>query len=63
MSDNVKRPDEKTIKRMTVLSLKTLLNSLRTQRDILIRPHDNRIKIYEEILDEKLKEENGKTTS
>lgn len=62
-TDKINRPDDRTIKKMTVLSLKTLLNTLRTQRDNLIRPHDDLIKMYEEILEEKLKEANGPISS
>ncbi len=62
-TEKVTRPDDRTINRMTVLSLKTLLNTLKTQRDNLIRPLDDRIKMYEEILEEKMKEKNGQAAS
>ncbi len=62
-TEKVTRPDDRTINRMTVLSLKTLLNTLKTQRDNLIRPLDDRIEMYEEILKEKLKEKDGQAAS
>lgn len=62
-TEKVSRPDDKTIKRMTVISLNTLLNSLRTQRNAIVQPLDDRIKMYEEILEEKKKEANGQATS
>ena len=56
-----KKPDDATIKRMTVQSVTQLINALQRRRDAAVKPLDAEIQFYEKVL--KLKEdENGKTT-
>lgn len=63
MSLTVQKPNEATVKRMTVQSVKTLLSTLKEQRAAYVRPYDEQIKIYEDILEQKEKElANAKTT-
>lgn len=52
------KPDEKTIKRMTVKSLTSLIETLEDQRAELVKPFDLQIKYYKD-LREKKKAENA----
>lgn len=56
------RPDEGTIRKMTVRSIEILLDTLRTQRAEIVKPLDSRIEFYEEILKKK-KGSDGQATS
>lgn len=55
------KPDEKTIGRMTVQTLNNLLGVLKEQRAEVVKPLDNQIKFYEDLLVKK-EAENAKTT-
>ena len=58
------KPDNSTIKRMTVQSIDSLLDTLKEQRTRLVEPFDTQIEFYEKIRAEKLKGAgNGKTSS
>ncbi len=54
------RPDEKTIKRMTARSISVLIDTLKGQRDELVKPYNTQIAFYEKLLDQKRKEEESK---
>lgn len=54
---NFIKPDEKTKKRMTVYSLTTLLGALKDKRAEVVKPLDAQIKFYEDLLEEKKKEQ------
>lgn len=54
------KPSEETISKMTVVSVSTLLQTLKAQRAELVRPHDERIKFYEAILERKKEEERNR---
>ena len=47
------KPDEKTIARMTPKSLEVLIDTLKKKRAALVRPHDEQIKFYEDLLKKK----------
>lgn len=51
------KPDEKTIKRMTVRSISVLIDTLKGQRDELVKPYNTQIAFYEDLLEKKRKEE------
>ena len=57
------KPDESTIKRMTVNSITALLNTLKSKRADLVAPYDEQIKYYEDLLKKKQEERDAKTTS
>lgn len=50
-----KKPDQKTIDRMTVRSLTAMLDTLKLQRGEIVKPFDTQIKFYEDLLLEKKK--------
>lgn len=54
------KPDEKTIKRMTVRSITVLIDTLKGQRDELVKPYNTQIAFYEDLLEKKRKEEGPK---
>ena len=56
-----KKPDDATIKRMTVQSVTQLINALKRRRDAAIKPLDVEIQFYEKVLKQK-ETEDGKTT-
>ena len=56
-----KKPDDATIKRMTVQSVTQLINALQRRRDAVVKPLDAEIKFYEKVLKQK-EEDDGKTT-
>lgn len=53
------KPDEQTIKRMTVRSITVLLDTLKRQRAEKVKPFDEQIKYYEELLERKKKEKSN----
>ena len=53
------KPTDEAIKRMTVRSLTSLIESLKTQRAQAVKPHDEQIKFFEELLWKKKSEENA----
>ncbi len=57
------KPDKETIARMTPNSINALLSTLRSQRDDLVKPYDEQISYYEELLKKKEEERNAKATS
>ena len=50
-----KKPDEATIKRLTVPKLKNLIGSLKERRAAAMAPHNQEIKFYTDLLAEKEK--------
>lgn len=56
------QPDESTIKRMTPAGIRSLLDTLKTQRAALVKPYDTQIKFYEDLLAKK-EGDNAKATS
>ena len=56
-----KKPDDATIKRMTVQSVTQLINALKRRRDAAIKPLDAEIQYYEKVLKQK-EDENGTAT-
>lgn len=50
------KPDAATVKRMTVQSITSLLGSLKSQRAELVKPYDDQIKFYEDLLENKKRE-------
>ena len=56
-----KKPDDATIKRMTVQSVTQLINALKRRRDAAIKPLDAEIQYYEKALKQK-EDENGTAT-
>lgn len=55
------KPDEKTISRMTVFSLTTLIDTLKTQRAEIVKPFDTQIEFYERLLEQKKEQANAST--
>lgn len=53
------KPDENTIKRMTVESVSALISGLKARRDQAAAPFNEEIQYYEKILDQKKKEANA----
>lgn len=51
------KPDQKTIARMTVRSLTVLIETLKGNRDEVVKPYDTQIAYYEKLLEQKRKEE------
>lgn len=58
-----KKPDEKTIARMTPRSLSVLIATLKDKRAEVVKPLDLQIAFYEDLLKKKEAEQNAKTTS
>ncbi len=56
------KPDQETIKRMTVSSITALLNTLKSQRADVVEPYDLQIKYYEDLLEKKKEARNAKAT-
>ena len=48
-----KKPDDATIKRMTVQSVTQLINALKRRRDAVVKPLDAEIQFYEKVLKQK----------
>lgn len=59
------KPDQKTVARMTVMSLSALLDTLKKQRATVVEPLDVQIDFYEKLLEQKKNEgqQNAKATS
>lgn len=57
------KPDAKALARMTPYSIKTLLDSLKTQREQVVKPFDDQIAYYEELLKKKEEAQNAKAAS
>lgn len=59
------KPDKSTVARMTPRTINALLDTLKSQRADLVKPFDDQIKFYEDLLDQKKKEgeANAKATS
>ena len=57
-----KKPDDATIKRMTVQSVTQLINALQRRRDAVVKPLDAEIQFYEKVLKQK-EESDGTSTS
>ena len=57
-----KKPDDATIKRMTVQSVTQLINALKRRRDAVVKPLDAEIQFYEKVLKQK-EESDGTSTS
>lgn len=57
-------PSDAQVKRMTSRTISVLLDTLKTQRQMLVEPYDNQIKLYEDLLAKKREEEqkNAQTT-
>ena len=53
------KPDQKTIERMTVRSLDSLIATLKDQRAKLVEPFDTQIAFYEELREKKRKAQNA----
>lgn len=58
-----KKPDEATIKRMTVQSVGALVTALKRRRDAVVNPLNAEIEFYEEVLKQKEEEQDAATTS
>ena len=58
-----KKPDDATIKRMTVQSATQLINALQRRRDAVVKPLDAEIQFYEKVLKQKQKEDEHGTTT
>lgn len=57
------KPDKETIGRMTVRSITSLLDTLKSQRAELVKPYDEQIKYYEDLLEKKKGGSDAKATS
>lgn len=51
------KPDEKTIKRMTVRSLSVLIETLEQKRAEIVKPYDTQIEFYKDLREKKRKEQ------
>lgn len=56
-----KKPDAETIKRMSPIGIRSLLDSLKDRRRQMVAPIDKEIKFYEDLLQKK--EGNNATTT
>lgn len=57
------KPDKETIARMTPRSIQALLDTLKSQRAELVKPYDEQIKYYEDLLAQKKGGDHAETTS